>query len=591
MIVFAYVSVFSQVRVRIGSQLETCPLGDTCVIYTHPNTLDPLGQPSPNEQRYMLLSDFRALIGATGSVPANCNDCDSENELAVVSQTSNAPSNPKNGDVWKDGANSSIYYNGSWIALAGAGNDGADGLSAYQVWLNNGNSGTEQDFLASLIGAQGAQGIQGIQGPAGNDGQDGADGAQGPQGIQGVQGETGAQGPQGNNGQDGADGANGSDGADGLSAYQIWLNAGNSGTEAQFLQSLVGADGANGTNGTDGADGTNGLSAYEQWLAAGNTGSTNDFLQSLVGADGANGTDGQDGAQGPQGIQGIQGPQGLQGISGTNGNDGINCWDVNGNGVDEPIEDTNGDGNFNGLDCIFYNNRTEFKALNDSTLIVYDGIDYDNDGEPDTSFVKFCFSCIKTDFQFFSPNINLSNTNDESIVLSEICNYANSNNYASGSLISVDGFIVRKQSNETCAIIERPVQNIPQNLEVLDTTVVPNEITTNIATYGFSPAYVDGAGNYNAASTFTNTNLHRAYVTDYSNGAATIKASGEIRVTATFSYIQGEDYFLQDDGSLGLSADNDGDATDFFAPVCTVWNSLGNNEYILILQFPNNEVN
>jgi hypothetical protein len=33
-------------------------------------------------------------------------------------------------------------------------------------------------------------------------------------------------------------------GADGLSAYQIWLNAGNTGTEADFLESLKGAGGS-----------------------------------------------------------------------------------------------------------------------------------------------------------------------------------------------------------------------------------------------------------------------------------------------------------------------------------------------------------
>ena len=32
------------------------------------------------------------------------------------------------------------------------GGDGADGDSAYQIWLNNGNTGSEQDFLDSLEG-------------------------------------------------------------------------------------------------------------------------------------------------------------------------------------------------------------------------------------------------------------------------------------------------------------------------------------------------------------------------------------------------------------------------------------------------------
>lgn len=35
---------------------------------------------------------------------------------------------------------------------------GADGLSAYEIWINEGNTGTEQDFLDSLVGADGADG-------------------------------------------------------------------------------------------------------------------------------------------------------------------------------------------------------------------------------------------------------------------------------------------------------------------------------------------------------------------------------------------------------------------------------------------------
>ena len=60
------------------------------------------------------------------------------------------------------------------------------------------------------------------------------EGPQGPAGPQGPQGEPGPAGPQG---QPGADGQ------DGLSAYQIWLNAGHTGTEADFLASLQGEQG------------------------------------------------------------------------------------------------------------------------------------------------------------------------------------------------------------------------------------------------------------------------------------------------------------------------------------------------------------
>lgn len=52
----------------------------------------------------------------------------------------------------------------------GSGVPGADGESAYQIWLDAGNTGTEEEFLTSLVGPQGdpgADGVDGIQGPPG----------------------------------------------------------------------------------------------------------------------------------------------------------------------------------------------------------------------------------------------------------------------------------------------------------------------------------------------------------------------------------------------------------------------------------------
>ncbi len=62
----------------------------------------------------------------------------------------------------------------------------------------------------------------------------------GPQGPKGDKGDTGAQGLQGSQGLPGTDGV---DGLDGKSAYQIWLDQGNSGTEQDFLDSLEGEQG------------------------------------------------------------------------------------------------------------------------------------------------------------------------------------------------------------------------------------------------------------------------------------------------------------------------------------------------------------
>lgn len=48
-----------------------------------------------------------------------------------------------------------------------AGKDGQEGKSAYQVWLDAGNTGTEEEYLASLKGEKGEQGIQGATGKDG----------------------------------------------------------------------------------------------------------------------------------------------------------------------------------------------------------------------------------------------------------------------------------------------------------------------------------------------------------------------------------------------------------------------------------------
>lgn len=58
-------------------------------------------------------------------------------------------------------------------------------------------------------------------------------------------GGTGSTGPQGQPGTPGKDGAQGIQGAPGKSAYEIWLEAGNTGTEQDFLDSLVGKNDTN----------------------------------------------------------------------------------------------------------------------------------------------------------------------------------------------------------------------------------------------------------------------------------------------------------------------------------------------------------
>ena len=111
-------------------------------------------------------------------------------------------------------------------------------------------------------------------------------------------------------------------GGDGKSAYQIAVENGFVGTEAEWLLSLQGKSayqvwealpgnegkteqqyiaairGANGTNGTDGADGEKGASAYEVAVEAGFVGTEAEWLASLKGKDGTNGENGTDGTNG-----------------------------------------------------------------------------------------------------------------------------------------------------------------------------------------------------------------------------------------------------------------------------------------------------
>ena len=125
---------------------------------------------------------------------------------------------------------------------ASVGEDLPRGKSAYEVAVENGFSGTETEWLASLKGATGAPGAdgrdgedgktpyvgdngnwyigaddtgkpsRGVKGEKGEKGEKGAQGIQGEQGIQGVQG---AKGDKGDKGSPGAKGDKGEPGAKG----------------------------------------------------------------------------------------------------------------------------------------------------------------------------------------------------------------------------------------------------------------------------------------------------------------------------------------------------------------------------------------
>ena len=131
-------------------------------------------------------------------------------------------------------------------------------------------------------------------------------GETGAKGETGETGATGAQGPKGDKGDAGAAGQDGTNGQDGMSAYQIWLSLGNVGTEAQFIASLKGETGATGPKGDTGEQGPQGLQG----------------IQGEQGEQGPQGEQGIQGAQGPKGDTGDTGPQGLQGPKGDTGDTG-----------------------------------------------------------------------------------------------------------------------------------------------------------------------------------------------------------------------------------------------------------------------------
>jgi len=143
------------------------------------------------------------------------------------------------------------------------------GKSAYQLWLDEGNKGTEQDFLSSLKGEKG---------------------------------DAGATGETGKTGQPG------------LSAYQLAVNAGFKGSETEWLDYL--RKGPQGQQGTPGKDGKDGQSAYQIWLNNGHEGTETDFLNSLIGARGEQGPQGEPGKNGQDGAQGPQGQPGQNGKDG-----------------------------------------------------------------------------------------------------------------------------------------------------------------------------------------------------------------------------------------------------------------------------------
>jgi hypothetical protein len=91
---------------------------------------------------------------------------------------------------------------GEWVNSAGGtvGPPGADGKSAYEIAVDEGFVGTEQEWLDSLVGEKGDPGDPGNPGDPGAPGEKGDKGDKGDQGDPGIQGIPGEQGPSGADG-------------------------------------------------------------------------------------------------------------------------------------------------------------------------------------------------------------------------------------------------------------------------------------------------------------------------------------------------------------------------------------------------------
>jgi hypothetical protein len=161
-----------------------------------------------------------------------------------------------------------------------------------------------------LRGPRGQRGRPGTQGDKGDIGPKGDAGPRGPRGLPGpigMAGRPGTEGPQGEPGEDApyitdirliekdrrirfvfefSDGSQ-------IETASVKLPD----TESYFYSAVSVQSGGGGTGGSgqDGADGADGKSAYEIWLDQGNAGTEADFLASLVGPKGDKGDDGDAG--------------------------------------------------------------------------------------------------------------------------------------------------------------------------------------------------------------------------------------------------------------------------------------------------------
>lgn len=196
------------------------------------------------------------------------------------------------GQPGKDGSNGTNGKDGT---------NGIDGKSAYQIWLDAGNTGTEEDYLISLKGEKGETGAQGEKGDTGEVGPQGPKGDKGDTGEQGIPGEkgdagaTGPQGPKGDTGEQGPQGIQGEVGPQGPQGIQG--PAGVDGTSTYFYVKY--SSNSSGSSMTDSPNENTKYMGVSSTTSPTAPTSASAYTWSLIkGADGNNGSPGQAGADG-----------------------------------------------------------------------------------------------------------------------------------------------------------------------------------------------------------------------------------------------------------------------------------------------------
>ena len=296
------------------------------------------------------------------------------------------PGNP--GKDGKEGPQGPIGLTGPSGPVGERGPRGLDGKSAYEIWKEEGNDGTKEDFLNSLKvstpittlggttpvpGPRGHDGksayeiakaldpsigteeewIKSLKGPKGDPGERGPIGLTGPQGPIGPTGARGERGQDGNpgvpgeRGERGETGQPGPKGDTGKSAYDIAKELDPSLTTKElFIDSLkgpqgekgqkgdagpIGPQGIQGIQGIPGEKGANGESAFEiakKLDAYFYLTDEESFIEDLKGQPGREGQPGPEGPRGEDGLMGPEGPTGPQGVPGPQGPAGKSAYDI-----------------------------------------------------------------------------------------------------------------------------------------------------------------------------------------------------------------------------------------------------------------------